>query len=50
MDFLERVFRFSPDGGNGTVELLAAAIVAAGLISVRYARLASWARRWFTSR
>jgi hypothetical protein len=40
MDFIERIFGFAPDGGNGSLEFLLFAIPLAGA-----AYLALWARR-----
>jgi len=40
MDFIERLFGFAPDGGNGMFELLLFAIPIAGL-----AIIAAWRRR-----
>ena len=37
MDFIERIFGFSPDGGDGTLELLLFAIPIMGLVI-----LAAW--------
>ena len=38
MDFRERIFGFSPDGGNGSFELLLFAIPIAGLAVIYLAR------------
>ena len=35
MDFIERIFGFSPDGGSGAFELLLFAIPVAGLLWLR---------------
>lgn len=43
MDFLERIFGFSPDGGDGSFELLLFAIPVAGLIYL-------WRRRRLVAR
>ena len=40
MDFIERLFGFAPDGGNGMFELLLFAIPIAGI-----AVLAAWRRK-----
>jgi hypothetical protein len=40
MDFLERLFGFSPDGGNGLFEMLLFAVPIAGIVM-----LAAWRRR-----
>lgn len=39
MDFIERIFGFSPDGGNGSFELLLFAIPIAGLLILGAAAL-----------
>lgn len=38
MDFIERIFGFSPDGGSGAFELLLFAIPIAGLAWLRWQR------------
>lgn len=41
MDFIERIFGFSPDGGSGATELLwiaLVAVVAAMLVTLRRSR------------
>ena len=38
MDFIERMFGFSPDGGSGAFELLLFAIPVAGLLWLGWAR------------
>jgi len=38
MDFIERIFGFSPDGGDGTFELLLFAIPLVGLALLYYWR------------
>jgi hypothetical protein len=38
MDFIERIFGFSPDGGDGVFELLLFAIPIAGLVIVHALR------------
>jgi hypothetical protein len=38
MDFLERLFNFSPDGGDGTVEVL----IVIGLLLVGASAWVSW--------
>ena len=43
MDFIERIFGVSPDGGSGALELLLLAIPAAGLLLV--AARGAWRRR-----
>ena len=40
MDFIERIFGFSPDGGSGVFELLLFLIPIAGILVVR-----EWRRR-----
>jgi len=48
MDFIERWFGFSPDGGDGSTELLyilAVAILLAVLIGWRQKRKFDWRRR-----
>jgi hypothetical protein len=40
MDFIERLFGFSPDGGNGMFEFLLFAIPIAGIVM-----LAAWRRK-----
>ncbi len=40
MDFLEKLFGFAPDGGDGTFELLLFALPLAGIVA-----LAWWRRR-----
>ena len=42
MDFIERLFGFSPDGGDGSFEVLLFAIPIAGIIAIA---LYQWARR-----
>jgi len=34
MDFIERIFGFSPDGGNGMFEFLLFAIPIAGIVAI----------------
>jgi hypothetical protein len=34
MDFLERIFRFSPDGGGGSSELLIMVLVALAVLTL----------------
>jgi hypothetical protein len=38
MDFIEKIFGFSPDGGDGSFELLLFTIPVAGLIYLAYRR------------
>ena len=38
MDFIERIFGFSPDGGSGAFELLLFAVPIAGLLWLRWQR------------
>ena len=38
MDFIERIFGVSPDGGNGTLEVLLFMIPIAGLVLLAYRR------------
>ncbi|MDH4191490.1 MAG: hypothetical protein OEW21_14970 [Betaproteobacteria bacterium] len=38
MDFVERIFGFSPDGGSGAFELLLLLIPIAGVIAIRHRR------------
>jgi hypothetical protein len=38
MDFIERIFGFSPDGGNGMFEFLLFAIPIAGVAILYYVR------------
>lgn len=45
MDFIERMFGISPDGGNGSVEELYLAAVAAALALFGYAFYRRCARR-----
>jgi len=40
MDFIERIFGFSPDGGDGLFELLLFALPIAGLVIVQ-----AWRKR-----
>ena len=40
MDFIERLFGFSPDGGDGSFELLLFAIPIVGIIAVAFYRRA----------
>jgi len=40
MDFIERIFGFSPDGGSGVFELLLFVIPILGILAVR-----EWHRR-----
>ena len=51
MDFIERLFGFSPDGGDGSFELLLFAIPLAAIALLRWRTLASIASsRWRTIR
>jgi hypothetical protein len=34
MDFLERIFSLSPDGGNGATEVLLLGVIACGLLAL----------------
>lgn len=36
MDFIERLFGFSPDGGSGVFELLLFAVPVVGLLALRW--------------
>jgi hypothetical protein len=45
MDFIERIFGFSPDGGDGTFELLLFAIPIAGIVYLWRRRQAQRGRR-----
>jgi hypothetical protein len=50
MDFIERLFGISPDGGDGSAELMifaALAIVLAGVIAARMPRVRNHLRQWF---
>jgi hypothetical protein len=48
MDFIERWFGISPDGGNGAVEILCLAAVAAGVAAlVGLGRRSAFGRHWF---
>jgi hypothetical protein len=38
MDFIERIFGFSPDGGSGALEFLLFAIPIAGILYLVYRR------------
>jgi hypothetical protein len=38
MDFIERIFGFAPDGGNGMFEFLLFAVPIAGLAILQYRR------------
>jgi hypothetical protein len=47
MDFIERWLGISPDGGNGTFELLIAASVTAVVLALAYRqRMLEFALRW----
>jgi hypothetical protein len=50
MDWIERVFGISPDGGDGTTEALivVAATVIAALVIAATPRFRAYARRWLT--
>jgi hypothetical protein len=48
MDFIERLFGFSPDGGDGSFEILLFAIPLAGIVLLYYWRTSS--RRLFPGR
>jgi hypothetical protein len=51
MDFIERWFGVSPDGGNGASEVLWVASVAAGVLALMYCRrVLELARRWLAHR
>ena len=51
MDFIECLFGFSPDGGDGSFELLLFAIPLIGIALLRWRTLASIASsRWRTIR
>jgi hypothetical protein len=51
MDFIERWLGVSPDGGNGTLELLIVATVAAGVLTLAYRRrVLEFAVRWLAPR
>ena len=45
MDFIERLFGFSPDGGDGSFEILLFAIPLAGLALLLYRRTISRRRQ-----
>ena len=49
MDWVERLFRLSPDAGSGTFELgiVAGASVAAAMITVSVVGLLPRAKRWY---
>lgn len=36
MDFIERVFGFSPDGGSGTIEFFLFALPLLGVLALRH--------------
>jgi hypothetical protein len=51
MDFIERWLGVSPDGGNGTFELLIVASVAAVVLALAYRRrMLEFALRWLAPR
>ena len=45
MDFLESLFGFSPDGGDGTFELLLFALPVIGILMLRRHAIIRWLRR-----
>jgi hypothetical protein len=45
MDFIEKIFGFSPDGGSGAFEMLLFVIPIAGLYLLYQGRLSSLTRR-----
>lgn len=50
MDWLERLFGVSPDGGDGSAELMifaAIAIVLAGVLAARVPSVRAYVRQWF---
>jgi hypothetical protein len=53
MDWIERLFGISPDGGDGSAELMvfaAIAIVLAGILAVRVPGVRAYVRQWFAGR
>jgi hypothetical protein len=42
MDFIERLLGFSPDGGDGSFELLLFAIPVVGIILLRWRTIRHW--------
>lgn len=49
MDWIERVFHLSPDGGSGSLEvgIIAGAAVALALVIASAIKLGAVAKRWF---
>jgi hypothetical protein len=50
MDFIEKLFGISPDGGDGSAELMifaAIAIVLAGVLAARVPSVRNYLRQWF---
>lgn len=50
MDFIERLFGISPDGGDGSAELMifaAVAIVLAGVLATRVPSVRNFLHQWF---
>jgi hypothetical protein len=45
MDFLESLFGFSPDGGDGSLELLLFAVPIIGVLVLRRRAILRWLRR-----
>lgn len=49
MDWIERLFHLSPDGGSGSFELsvVIGALVAIAMIAASAVRLLPWVTRWY---
>jgi hypothetical protein len=50
MDWIEKLFGVSPDGGDGSAELMifaAIAIVLAGVLAARVPSIRNYVRQWF---
>jgi hypothetical protein len=47
MDFIERLFGVSPDGGDGSTEVIYVAAIAIIVAALAYARYRTTKKRWY---